>query len=72
MMEGVSDRACGFAACVAYVDAHGGVRTFEEPEPYFGRLAEQRSQGPGRSVGQVYKYLKVSTNIHKYVSYNAL
>eukprot|EP00913_Durusdinium_trenchii_P027896 g26156.t1 len=38
LMEGQSNRRCGFMACVGFADASGQVHVFEEPRPYYGTL----------------------------------
>ena len=43
LMEGQTDRRCGFVACVGYADEAGAIRVFEEPRPYFGTLRETRA-----------------------------
>lgn len=53
LMDGQTDRRCGFVACVSYADDAGDVHTFQEPESYFGMLACSRAAKPeGAAVGR--------------------
>eukprot|EP00933_Yihiella_yeosuensis_P050944 TRINITY_DN48757_c0_g1_i1.p1 TRINITY_DN48757_c0_g1~~TRINITY_DN48757_c0_g1_i1.p1 ORF type:complete len:212 (+),score=46.27 TRINITY_DN48757_c0_g1_i1:116-751(+) len=55
LMEGQTDRRCGFVACCGYADEAGKVRVFEEPETYFGHLANSRiSKQEGAAVGKAW------------------
>lgn len=55
LMEGQTDRRCGFPACVGYVDDSGEVRVFQEPQVYYGTMRHARaSKLEGSVVGMAY------------------
>lgn len=56
LMEGETDRRCGFVACVGHADAEGEIHIFEEPRQYFGTLSERRSstRPEGDAVGRAW------------------
>ncbi|CAK9010283.1 dITP/XTP pyrophosphatase (Non-canonical purine NTP pyrophosphatase) (Non-standard purine NTP pyrophosphatase) (Nucleoside-triphosphate diphosphatase) (Nucleoside-triphosphate pyrophosphatase) (NTPase) [Durusdinium trenchii] len=57
LMEGQSNRRCGFMACVGFADASGQVHVFEEPRPYYGTLTTAPREAAaslreGQQIGQ--------------------